>query len=83
MKFSKTDLFTVKRTRFTVILLLFVAIMSCNTKNNVYICTSPKAYAYHSNEDCELMNRCTYDVKNISLEKAIEMNRTPCKKCYR
>lgn len=52
------------------------------TEGNVYICTSPKAYAYHSDSWCRGLNNCNYSIKLIPASKARSMGRRPCKKCY-
>ena len=49
---------------------------------SVYICTGPKAKAYHRTDRCSGLNRCSGDIVSVSLEKAKQMGRTPCKKCY-
>lgn len=49
----------------------------------VYICTGPKATAYHSNPNCKGLNKCTHSVKAVSQQQAEQMRRHPCKICYR
>ena len=49
---------------------------------HVYICTGPNAYSYHSHRDCRGLNRCSEEVKLVTLEYAKEKNRRPCKICY-
>lgn len=49
---------------------------------SVYICTGPKAYTYHKSSDCSGLNRCSGSVISVSLSKAKQMGRRPCKKCY-
>lgn len=48
----------------------------------VYICTGPKAKAYHKTKDCSGLNRCSGNIVAVSQSKAREMGRHPCKKCY-
>jgi hypothetical protein len=50
----------------------------------VYISTGSSAYAYHAKKTCSALKRCLEEghVKAISLEKAKNMGRKPCKKCY-
>ncbi len=49
---------------------------------SVYICNSPSAYAYHYNEFCSALNRCSYSVKRITRAEAKKRGRTPCGRCY-
>lgn len=71
----------------TTILALFLCI-SANINNNgakVYICTRSGAYAYHVKKTCWTLKRCNEEghIKTVSLNKAREMGRTPCKVCTR
>lgn len=50
---------------------------------NVYICTGPNAYSYHSNSNCSGLNKCSVEIKKVTLKKAQEMKRKPCKICYK
>lgn len=69
-----------------VFLYVFIASLlfcSCN-KRQVYICTGPKAYAYHENPNCPSMKaNCTGSIKEISISEAKSMDRRPCGKCVR
>lgn len=47
----------------------------------VYICTDPKATVYHSTSKCRGLNRCSGDIKAVSL-KDIKKSRRACKICY-
>lgn len=49
---------------------------------SVYICTGPKATVYHASKECRGLNRCSGEVKEISLADAKEMKRRACKICY-
>lgn len=61
---------------------LFCSSSSGDETRDVYICTGPKALAYHYNDHCHLMvKNCTGDIKKISLKKAKNMDRKPCGKC--
>lgn len=55
---------------------------SSSNGETVYICTGPKAEVYHSRTNCRGLNRCSGDVKKVTLSKAIEMGRRACKICY-
>ena len=52
------------------------------TTQIVYVCTGPKAYTYHKSSDCSGLNNCSGSVISVSLSKAKQMGRRPCKKCY-
>lgn len=57
--------------------------VSGNSANSVvYICTGPKAETYHKRKDCRGFNRCSGGIRAVSLSKAKEMGRRPCKICY-
>ncbi len=58
--------------------------LSTSSRNDetVYICTGPKAEVYHSKSNCRGLNRCSGDVRKVTLSKAIEMGRRACKICY-
>lgn len=60
------------------------AITSTSTKPNVYISTSSSAYAYHKYLSCWTLKKSLDKglVRKITLQKAKEMNRKPCKVCY-
>lgn len=55
---------------------------SAESSPSVYICTSPKAYAYHSNSKCSALNRCNYSIKKVPLSSARSQGRSACGKCY-
>ncbi len=45
----------------------------------VYICDSKTAKAYHQDEDCRGLNRCTYKVVKVTKK---EYGRVKCQVCY-
>lgn len=47
----------------------------------VYICTGPKAKVYHAIPKCKGLNRCSGEIKAVSLETA-KKTRRACKICY-
>ncbi len=53
-----------------------VLLMSCvsasNSEKEVYICVSKSAEVYHLKKDCHGLNRCTHEVKVVSLQSAKE-----------
>ena len=53
-----------------------------NSEPIVYICTGSKAYTYHKTNRCRGLNRCSGNVVAVSLSKAQQMDRRPCKLCY-
>ena len=78
------------------VLICFVAILffvcSCSSCSNppsygeneemVYICVSNTAYAYHKNESCQGLQRCTHEIKEVSRKEAEEKyRRKPCRWC--
>ena len=49
--------------------------------SGVWISTSPKARAYHTYEDCEYLNKTTYDIKEVDVEFATNHRRHLCHYC--
>lgn len=49
-----------------------LACSSSDTDKEVYICISKSAEVYHFNKDCRGLNRCTHEVKKVSLSEAKE-----------
>ena len=53
------------------------------TERAVYICSSPKAYAYHKSKSCRGLNRCSYEIKEIAKSEATgKFKRSACKVCF-
>lgn len=52
------------------------------TTQIVYVCTGPTASTYHKSNRCSGLNRCSGEIVPVSLSKAKQMGRRPCKKCY-
>jgi hypothetical protein len=48
----------------------------------VYVCGGGSAYAYHSSDNCNGLNRCSHGVSAVTVAEAEGMGRRPCKKCY-
>jgi hypothetical protein len=48
----------------------------------VYLCGGGSAYAYHSSDNCNGLNRCSHGVSAVTVAEAEGMGRRPCKKCY-
>lgn len=58
--------------------LLIVGACAFKEKSTVYICDSSTAKRYHYNSNCRGLNRCTHQIKSISLEEAKSIGRTIC-----
>lgn len=71
------------RTILLVALLYLTPHVSNGDNNTVYISKGSSAYAYHINKSCRTLKRCNDEghVVAVTLEKAKEMGRTPCKVC--
>lgn len=76
-----------------VYLLLSIAIVSpsfatSHTKTKtpqteyVLICVSPTAHSYHIGQ-CRGLQKCTHEIKKVTLSEAQQMGRKPCGFCYR
>lgn len=48
----------------------------------VWICTGKSSHAYHSNPECYGINACGGEKKEMTLEEAQELGRTPCHFCH-
>ncbi len=46
----------------------------------VYVCTGPKAVAYHYDENCKGLNKCSRSIKAVRLRDVPKRHR-PCKIC--
>ena len=78
-----------KKLLFITVALLFPFAMTAEggdapgeTNSMVYICTGGSSKRYHSHPDCTGLNNCQGSIRQISLQKAREMGRTPCQRCY-
>ena len=77
--------------RFLIILISFFlsGYISAEThsydreETKVIIVMSNSAYAYHKTRDCSAVKKAVHPVKEVPLEKAVEMGRKPCKICYK
>ena len=56
---------------------------STKDQTKVYICTGGSSKSYHKYPKCTGLSRCSKEVKEITLEQAINMNRVPCKICHK
>jgi hypothetical protein len=48
----------------------------------VFICVSRTAYAYHGTTHCRGLQRCTHQIKSVTIAKAKDMGYKACKICY-
>lgn len=48
----------------------------------VYICTGPQSKRYHKTPDCRGLRSCSKEIKEVTLEYAKKIGRTPCGYCY-
>ena len=51
------------------------------TCDTVYICVSPTAHAYHISRECRGLKKCTHQIKEVSVEKAVAKGYKKCKVC--
>ena len=59
--------------------------ISISNSENVYISKGNSAYGYHMKKSCRALKRCIEKghVITVTLSKAKEMGRRPCKICYK
>lgn len=57
-------------------------ITKCYNQSETYICTSKGSITYHKTKDCKGLNRCSKQIKTVSIEQAKRMGRRECKICY-
>lgn len=50
-------------------------------ENQVLVCISSTSHRYHTHY-CRGLKECTHEVKEVTLEEAKSMGRTPCGYCY-
>lgn len=48
----------------------------------VYICTGKYSTTYHAYKSCRGLNNCKGVVKEVAIDKAIQMGRRACKVCW-
>ncbi len=52
-------------------------------ETSVYICISKNAVAYHVNQNCRGLNKCTHEIKNVTISEAKKKGYRACKICSR
>ena len=70
---------------FTVAILTVACGGNSDKKTNsetVYVCMGSNATRYHKTDECPSLGNCKGGVKAISIEKAQDMGRAPCLRCY-
>ena len=53
-----------------------------HTAATVYVCISKGSVAYHSSDNCAGLNRCSHEIKAMSVEAAAGLGKRACLKCY-
>lgn len=68
----------------TLLIAIFILLTPVAKKvNTVYICDSKNSEVYHSSKTCKGIEKCTHQIKEVSLEDAVNTyKRRPCKICY-
>lgn len=64
-------------------ILLSLALFACVAGDNVYVCTGPHARRYHKSASCEGLHNCSHEIKQVTLEQAKKLHKTPYHICYR
>ena len=66
-------------------LLYLIPQISISNSEIVYISKGNSAYAYHMKKTCRALKRCNEEghVITVTLSKAKEIGRRPCKICYK
>lgn len=59
-----------------------LALVETRASDNVLVCVSSKAYAFHAHY-CNGLKRCRGEIITMARDRAIEAGRTPCGYCYR
>jgi 5-bromo-4-chloroindolyl phosphate hydrolysis protein len=63
--------------RIFLISILFLTTVSC-WESTVYVCDSRNAKRYHLKENCRGLSNCSYQIIEISLDKAKKDGKTLC-----
>ena len=53
-----------------------------NEAKVVYICTGGSATRYHATKNCKGLSNCGGAIREVTIEQAEKMGRTPCRICY-
>ena len=49
----------------------------------VYICTGPQSAKYHKTSTCRGLDKCSKEIKKVTVKEARSIGRTPCGYCYK
>ncbi len=61
----------------------YASIAAARTDASVYICDSKTAKAYHKDQDCRGLSRCTHEVVKVTKKEAEEdYGQVKCQVCY-
>lgn len=74
-------------------LLILATIMCCSfgtseqptapqAGGTAYICTGPQSKRFHKTPHCKGLQSCSKQIKEVTVEQARKLGRTPCKWCY-
>lgn len=64
-------------------LFLFSLFLMSATESSVYICASKNAYTYHNKRKCNGLNRCSKEIKKVTVPEAKRAGYRACKICYK
>lgn len=64
------------------LLTIFLSLAIASEAQKVYICTGASSKRYHKTRNCNGLRNCGGQIKEVTLEHAREIGRTPCKVCY-
>lgn len=56
---------------------------TASSGSKVWICTGSSSKTYHLYKDCSGLDNCKARKVSVTVEKAREMKRRPCKKCLK
>lgn len=72
-----------KKTLFSLLLLLPLLGANEIPEKKVYLCMGPMSKVYHATPECKGLKNCSTEIQGITLEKAQKLKRRPCKICYK
>lgn len=61
----------------------FTFVQDQSKSSKVYVCMGSQSKRYHKTPQCMGLSKCSKEVKEITLEEAKKMGRTPCGYCYK
>ncbi|HLU86113.1 MAG TPA: hypothetical protein VKZ44_00050 [Taishania sp.] len=57
---------------------LLLSTISGTNNTDVYICVSPNAKKYHQTKNCSGLQRCTHEIRKVTLKEAKDRGYTNC-----